>query len=127
MRAPQYGHHKGKRRGTNPFSRPVVRFVSHKVGNPTSKLINASVTAPRAQIAISTPNNPITLHLWHKSAKRGDDGRKLPASQGPVISKPVAVEMRLLCAVAVKDKFKSRNDRYRQYAWPSGALKSGKQ
>ena len=126
MRAPQYGHNRGKRRGVNPFSKPLVRLQVRAVGKrriavyravrlPVARVSGAiTVSAVNKRIgAITVPvRSPILrLALWHKNAailKR----RKQVALANPVISKPYAVVEpdRQLAAITDRDRLKSRND-----------------
>jgi hypothetical protein len=67
-------------------------------------------------------NSKPTILLWHKNAdilkRRKVKGQpKRPASPNVVISKAPAIEgVRVLCAIPLRDKPLSRNDR-RLYHW----------
>ena len=56
MRAPQYGHNRGKHRGKNPMSLPIgVR-------------LKPSLVPVSGAITVRSLNKPVSISLWHKSA-----------------------------------------------------------
>ena len=99
MRAPQYGHTKGKKRGSQT-PRPAV--VCHAPGRglwravglrgPNEPLGTRAIhyIAPRdVQYEDGTYGAPCTLHLHHKSAV-WEDGKRVKG-EGPVVSKRYTV------------------------------------
>lgn len=97
MRAPQFGRFKPQRlpRKGLPqgLAAPVVGVVT-----------------------VTAPNKPVTLRLWHKSAKAMGYGPDNPA---PIMTRDVKPEApRTLCAVPPREAYKSRNERHRHYAMP---------
>ena len=127
MRAPQYGHNKGKRRGLNPFSLPMVRVTSKQVAGRrvTTRRPNRLPAAyVSGAVTIKALNKPIKLGLFHKSAKEmlGSGKKSRP---NPVMTKVDAVNEppRLLCAIPPRDKPKSRND-MRWFQWGGDISKS---
>lgn len=95
MRAPQYGHTKGKKRGKQAPQPAVAcplpgRGLWRAVGlhGPNEPLPTRRIAykAPRTvQYEDGTWGAPVTLHLHHKSAV-WEDGKKV-SGEGPVVSK----------------------------------------
>ncbi len=94
MRAPQYGRYK-------VTGRPLGRA-------------EALPPAVGGAVTIASPNKPVSLRLWHKSAY-GFTADK----PGPLMTRAVKDEpSKVLCEVPGRDRYKSRNDRYRIYSMP---------
>lgn len=115
MRCPQF-HGRKRRRRCNNAALPVAVTVASNTW-----LLASHATAGKVTIEPARLHRPVVLKLWHKTAVRSVDGVTYlcPKAQGSVISKPVmpAVAPRTLCAVPRRDKPRSRNDRFRHYAW----------
>ena len=103
MRAPQYGHNRGKHRGKNPMSLPIgVR-------------LKPSLVPVSGAITVRSLNKPVSISLWHKSADvMLGSGRKRKPNVD--VSKDFVYEAdRHLCAIPDREKRKSRNDTTRFY------------
>lgn len=83
MRAPQFGHRKGKRRADNaalpeamPKATGKASFVRYKDGTTVRAIM------PVTRVRYADPVGvKVTLYLWHKNAKA--------YGKGPVVSKAV--------------------------------------
>lgn len=93
MRAPQYGHSKGKRRGSQTALPPQPRLW-RAVGlrGPNEPLPMGRIRyQPRKDVQYDDGSYgvAVSMSLWHKSAK-WDDGVKV-GGEGPTASKRYAV------------------------------------
>jgi hypothetical protein len=131
MRAPQYGHNRGKRRGSNPYSRPIgvplpkaLRVVPATLGQPTSKPgkgLQGHAAVPCITVPASKVTS-VTIHTFLKSAKGGPWA--LVKHKGQVCTKPVVKEAdRVLAMPLPNERPKSRNDN-RSYVWAKGHMAS---
>ena len=115
-RMPQYGR-RWARRAVNPFSLPMTMRVMVPVSGKRSYVAVRRVRLPLPKVAgsvvICSPNKPVRVFLFGKtkpSKKRGN----------PLASRGVGIELpRSLCAIPMRDRVKSRNDRHRWYGWKS--------
>lgn len=80
MRAPQYGHNKGKRRGSH--KPPAAPKLWRAIG-----LHGPNQPLPTRRIRYHEPHVQVSLHLFHKSAKEMVNKKRNPDGQGPIISK----------------------------------------
>jgi hypothetical protein len=142
MRAPQYGHNRGKHRGANPFSLPIdrvsvrrakgrrdvvsrrpMRLPTHPAsGAVTVKAISVLRRAlnghgEHESLSVQAESRAYTLKLFHKSVdilkRRGKKPRPNPVM---TFDHPVIEPPRHLCAIPPRDKPQSRNDT-RWYQW----------
>jgi len=112
MRAPQYGHNKGKRRCNNaalPAASLRTRFG----------VMHGDAAATGEMIRYTEPNLPCTMKLWHKSARR--EGVLVKQLQGNVITSPKVPPTPRTdkFAVAKPTAPRERNPRglWRHYQW----------
>ena len=94
MRAPQYGHTKGKKRGSQTAMPPKARLW-HAVGlrGPNEPLPTSTIRYKAPRVALyedGTYGAPCTLSLHHKGAK-WDNGVKV-GGEGPTVTKKYTVE-----------------------------------
>lgn len=93
MRAPQYGHSKGKKRGPQAPDMPkpsLWRAVGLR--GPNEPLPGRTIRYQPNRTVVyedGTIGAPCTLTLWHKSAK-WDNGVKV-ANEGPTVTKQYTV------------------------------------
>jgi hypothetical protein len=93
MRAPQYGHHKGKRRTNNaavPAKPRLWRAVGLRGPNEPVPTARIRYQPPKmARYEDGTLGAPCTLTMWHKNAT-WLEGKRV-GSEGPTVTKRYAV------------------------------------
>lgn len=117
MRAPQYARFKPQKR-------------AHGAPRGVAGMPAAAVTNERGNHApLMVDGGPlkVTLSLWGKSAKAmlgtGAKARPNPvASVAPTVQATLTEPARVMTATPARDRYKSRDDRYRHYAWGKGRL-----